>query len=281
MTQMQPDDAGLMRLAEAVADGVSVDWAAAESDAGEPGRRGVVRHLRILADVANLHRSSTPEASGATVALDDTATRARFPSWGPLQIRDEVGSGMFGAVYRAWDRRLDREVALKILHSLRSREDELASIVIKEARVLARLHHPNVITIFGADCFDHRVGLWMEFVQGRTLRHILQEAGPFSAREATLIGIDLCHALAAVHKVGFLHRDIKAQNVMREIGGRIVLMDFGAAAVLTPGPDSTTSVTGTPIYLAPEVLQGGPPTVRSDLYSLGVLLYYLVTAEFP
>src|SRR5439155_3714632 len=185
---------------------------------------------RVLADLANIHRSGPLENSAAADALDDTDRPSlRLTSWGPLSIRAELGGGTFGVVYRAWDPRLEREVALKILRGLRSAEEDLASIVIKEARVLARLRHPNVITVFGADCFDGQVGLWMELVHGRTLKAIEQEQGPFSAREATLIGLDLCHAVAAVHQAGFLHRDIKAQNVMRETGGRIVLMVFGAA----------------------------------------------------
>jgi len=280
---MPPDDVGLLKLAEAVADGFDVAWADAEASAKSPEQREIIRHLRVLADLANLHRSGPIEDSSTPAVLNDETARSSplFPSWGPLEIRAEVGSGTFGAVYRAWDPRLDREVALKILRGLRSTEEDLASIVIKEARVLARLRHPNVITVFGADCFDGQVGLWMEFVHGRTLKEIEKEQGPFSAREAMLIGLDLCHALAAVHKAGFLHRDIKAQNVMRETGGRIVLMDFGAAAVLSPQTEWRASLTGTPAYLAPEVLQGDPPTVRSDLYSLGVLLYYLVSGEFP
>jgi pimeloyl-ACP methyl ester carboxylesterase len=285
---MPTDEARLLKLAEAVADGFGVDWPDAESSTHDPAQRDLVRNLRVLADLADLHRGAAPEAAAAAVlperhaSVDRTARIDRsFTSWGPLEIRAKVGSGTFGAVYRAWDARLDREVAVKFLDGMRSTEQDFASNVVDEARVLARLRHPNVVTIFGADCFDNQVGLWMEFVNGRTLKEIQREQGPFSAREAMLIGLDLCHALAAVHKAGFLHRDIKAQNVMRETGGRIVLMDFGAAAVLLPRSDKGARLAGTPLYLAPEVLQGDPPTVRTDLYSLGILLFYLVSGAFP
>src|SRR5207244_2811767 len=100
--------------------------------------------------------------------------------------------------------------------------------VIDEGRLLARIRHPNVVTVHGADRIDGRVGLWMEYIHGRTLERSLAEQGPFSAPEAGEIGIQVCRALAAVHQAGLLHRDIKAQNVMREDGGRLVLMDFGA-----------------------------------------------------
>jgi serine/threonine-protein kinase len=120
----------------------------------------------------------------------------------------------------------------------------------------------------------------MEFIEGRTLEEVLQQDGPLSAREAALVGIDLSSALAAVHAQGLLHRDIKTRNVMREDGGRIVLMDFGAgrdqSALSLPGP-----ITGTPLYMAPEVLRAGESSRQSDLYSLGVLLFRLVTGRYP
>ena len=141
-------------------------------------------------------------------------------------------------------------------------------------------------TVYGADHIGGRVGLWMELVKGRTLAELLRTHGPFSAREAALIGLDLCRALAAVHGAGLLHGDIKAHNVMREEGGRTVLMDFGTGKELTldrggrnAGP--VNDFAGTPLYLAPEVFEGQPRTKATDIYSLGVLLYHLVTDSYP
>jgi TolB-like protein/tetratricopeptide (TPR) repeat protein len=258
---MQYADGSLSSLAEAVADGSSVDWEDAEASATDPEERVVVQQLRLLATIG---QAAKPPAW----------------TWGPLEIRSEVGSGTFGTVYRAWDARLEREVALKLLNAVQPEADHHATAVVKEGRLLAQIRHPNVVTVYGADCFDGRVGIWMEFVQGRTLREIQRESGPLSPQEAALVGLDLCRALAAVHAAGFLHRDVKAQNVMRESGGRIVLMDFGAGEVANPA-DADSKLIGTPVYIAPEVIAGQRHTPQSDLYGLGVLLFYLVTGQFP
>src|SRR5262249_13642450 len=141
----------------------------------------------------------------------------------------------------------------------------------------------NVVTVHGADYIDGRVGIWMEFVKGRTLASLLDEHGPLGAREAAIVGADLCRALAAVHGAGLMHGDLKANNVMREQGGRTVLMDFGTGKDLATGPrpQSPSDFAGTPLYVAPEVFEDRPRTKVSDIYSLGVLLYHLVTAAYP
>ena len=182
-------------------------------------------------------------------------------------------------MYRAWDPRLDREVALKLLRRVESGEGALGSLVIEEGRMLARIRHPNVVTVYGADRIDGRVGLWMEFVDGRTLEAVVRDDGPLGPQEAALIGLDLCRALSAVHRAGLVHRDVKAQNVMREAGGRVVLMDFGTGRedfAVRPA-----EIAGTPLYLAPEVFDNGQATPRSDIYSLGVLLYHLASGAYP
>src|SRR4029453_17983937 len=110
---------------------------------------------------------------------------------------------------------------------------------------------------------------------------ILAIEGPRGAGEAALIGQDVCQALAAVHAAGQVHRDVKAQNVMREQRGRVVLMDFGAGLPVSDKATRPGSITGTPLYLAPEVLEHGHVSIRSDLYSVGILLYHLVTNAYP
>ena len=151
------------------------------------------------------------------------------------------------------------------------------SSVIHEGRLLARVRHPNVVTIHGAEQIGETVGLWMELVNGKTFAELLDQGQTFSTSEATEICLELCGALSAVHEAGLLHGDIKAHNVMRAVDGRIVLMDFGAGRELA---DSSLP-SGTPAYLAPEILAGKPATIRSDIYSLGVLLFHLVTGAYP
>ena len=199
--------------------------------------------------------------------------------WSHLRLVERIGRGAFGEVYRAWDTRLDREVALKLLPADRSSGDRAASAIIHEGRLLARVRHPNVVTIHGAEQIADQIGLWMEFVRGHTLEQILEQGKVVSAAEAVGIGLELCRAMSAVHGAGLLHRDIKAHNVMRAEDGRIVLMDFGTGRELED--DASSDLAGTPLYLAPEVLQGQRATVRSDIYSLGVLLYHLVTGSYP
>jgi TolB-like protein/Tfp pilus assembly protein PilF len=269
-----PADANRLRaLAEAVADGSPIDWDAAESSV-DPASVDLVRELRLLASVAEVHRH-WPEATTTTPTPASGRTETDT-AWGPLRILERLGAGSFGAVYRARDSRLARDVALKLLHNSPSAES--ASSIIEEGRLLARVRHPHVVSVLGADRFDGRIGIWMELIQGRTLETVLRQDGLFGAREAALIGIDLCGALAAVHAQELVHRDVKAQNVMREEGGRVVLMDFGA------GGEAALAVekhTGTPVYMAPELFDGGRATAQSDIYSLGVLLFRLVTGGYP
>ena len=153
---------------------------------------------------------------------------------------------------------------------------------LQEARLLAQITHPNVVRVFNAERVGADVGIAMELVHGQTLQRLVRAQGPFNANETMLIGGDLCRAVAAVHGARLLHGDIKANNVMRAQGGRTVLMDFGAGHDLKSAPrGSSTRTAGTPIYLAPEVLAGQPPTVASDIYSIGVLLFYLATGSYP
>lgn len=226
----------------------------------------VVRQFRVMADVA--------------VADQEMPDDPSFPApstWGPLEIVKEIGRGGFGTVYFAWDSRLERAVALKILHYT-----DRSSAAFKEGRMLALAEHPNVVRVFGADQHDGLVGLWMEFINGVTLKEFLAKTGALSAQEAGNIGISLCQAVGAVHRAGLLHRDIKVHNVMREDGtGRIVLLDFGSCAVRTDDPREMPDLVGTPQYVAPELLGGAPATIASDVYSLGVVLYQLLTLEVP
>ena len=249
---------------------------------------GMHRDIDDIDDAVDVvHRAGTP----ATDSLGDMLSRAgrsaderpdltRARPWGGLFILEKIGGGSFGQVYRAWDPALDREVALKLLR-LAQPSSPKADAVVREGRLLAKLRHPNVIDVYGAAKIDCEVGIWMEFVCGRTLERIVLEEGPMSAQEASLVAESLCSALAAVHQQGLLHRDIKAANVMRESGGRYVLLDFGTGTEVTPDETMVGRMAGTPLYMPPEVMEHAPATIQSDIYSVGVLLFFLVTGTYP
>ena len=255
--------------------GSTVDWGTAESSAGAP-ERGAVRQLKVLAGIAELHRRLTYDTAESAWPQ---APEARLERWGRLEILERIGRGSFGDVYRAWDSKLDREVAVKLLHA--EGEQPEGAMVLEEARLLARVRHPNVVTVYDADDIEGRVGLWMEFIHGRDLEQILGERKRLDNREVTRVGIELCRALSAVHDAGLIHRDIKAQNLMQTADGRLVLMDFGTGRELEETPDSNVGAAGTPLYLAPEIFTGAQATVRSDIYSVGVLLFHLLTGTYP
>ena len=262
---MSAEPVSLEALLESVADGANIDWDAVETAAKGRDRR-LLRHLRLVAGVAEVHRTIPPEDEIALPPVDVFGSGHAAPRWGHLRLLEKIGEGAFGEVYRARDPWLDREVALKLLRP-EVADRVPAARLVAEARTLARVRHPNVVMVYGADRHDGRVGLWMELVRGRTLAQIVAAEGPFSAAEASVVGQEICRALSAVHAAGLVHRDLKAPNVMREGGGRLVLMDFGAGQ--------------TPLYLGPELLAGGDATTAGDIYALGVLLYYLVTGRYP
>ncbi len=262
------------RIADSILDGHPVDWASIESESDDTDRT-LLRRLWIVATIARVHRTNP----GRVSSVRATPLFSLPAKWGPLHVVEHVGAGAFADVYRASDPRLDRDVALKLLYH-DDLPSEAQSSVIREGCLLARVRHPNVVTIYGADRIDGRIGLWMEFVRGRTLEQLLAERGVFAPCDALLVGIDLCRALSAVHGAGVLHRDVKAQNVVREESGRVVLMDFGTGHE-SADPAIESGLSGTPLYLAPELFQGRAASVQSDIYSLGVLLFHLVTRAYP
>lgn len=268
----------LETVAASIADGVKVDWDHGGAPLSDREQR-LLRHLRLIDSVAEVYRT-LPTTSEDAAAIDPVAeSDPAGPKWGRLILLDRIGQGTSGDVFRAWDVELQREVALKLLRVDGVADDTAANAgMLREARRVARIRHPNVVHVYGAERHEGRIGLWMELIRGRTLDKIVGADGALSPETAASIGADLCGAVAAVHAAGLLHRDIKAQNVVREDTGRIVLMDFGTGEeIKSPKP----RLAGTPLYLAPEILAGGAASAASDVYSLGVLLFYLVTGTFP
>ena len=276
-------DPELVDLAAAVADGTIADWGEAERSAPDERTRALIARLRAIDDIARLHGTLSEADSGETPF--GRRHEAAPATWGGLRIVEMIGSGRFGEVYRAFDPGLHREVALKLLRESSSRwpdsSEDIDDQVVHEGRLAARVRHPNVVTIYGAQRINGRAGLWMELVEGRTLEDELCQRGPFPADEVAHIGRELCHALGAVHDAGLVHRDVKSTNVLREAGGRIVLGDFGTGRELDEPDAERIGLAGTPQFLAPEIFEHQPATPQSDLYSLGAVLFRLATGEYP
>jgi hypothetical protein len=266
---VKPRDKSLDDLVARIDDARPIDWADEMRQATDEDERQLVRGLKTLSEVAAYLRDPDrqPDAPPAEPGTP----------WCDLTVHEAVGRGAFGTVHRAVDS-VRRTVALKLLDPGRDLS-ALKARLLDEARLMGRIRHPNVVVVHGAGESDGRVGLWMEFIDGATLAAEVEAHGPLSADEATTIGRKLCGALIAIHGEGFVHSDVKAHNVMRERGGRIVLMDFGAGQALVDA--DSRRLGGTPLYLSPERLAGAPPSPASDIYALGVLLYYLVTGTYP
>lgn len=201
---------------------------------------------------------------------------------GRYEIRELVGMGGMGIVYRARDRRLDVEVAVKLLNADRAVDPETLQRFERELVLARQVSHPSVVRIHDIGQDGDRHFLTMDFVPGRSLKAVLEEDGPMSAERAAAVGRDLAAALGAAHDKGVIHRDLKPANVLMDEDGGARITDFGVARSLSGrGPTRTGHVLGTPDYLSPEQALGESVDGRSDIYALGLLLYEMVSGELP
>ncbi len=199
------------------------------------------------------------------------------------KILDKLGEGGMGVVYKAEDTKLDRMVALKFLPSHLATSEQDKARFIQEAKAASALNHPNVCTIHDIQEHDDQMFIVMEFVDGQTLR---QKKDSMSFKQAVDIGIQVADGLAAAHEKGIVHRDIKPENIMIRKDGIAQIMDFGLAKLRASGSKITRltkegSTVGTAGYMSPEQVQGQDADHRSDIFSLGVLLYELLTGQLP
>lgn len=204
---------------------------------------------------------------------------------GRYVIIEKIAHGGMATVYRALDRRLDREVALKLMHPHLANGPEGATFVSRfrrEARAAARLHHPGIVTVFDQGLSDGISYLTMEYVKGTNLRRRLKDVGTFSVGHALRNMENILRALAAAHRAGLVHRDVKPENVLINHRGQLQITDFGLARVATEMSTSTTgTVFGTVAYLAPEIIETGQSDARSDVYSVGIMLFELIAGQQP
>jgi predicted Ser/Thr protein kinase len=205
-----------------------------------------------------------------------------------LEILELIGQGGMGAVYRAKQRELDRVVAVKVLPVDPSGDAAFAERFNREARALAKLCHPNIVAVYDFGRTDDLCYFVMEYVEGVNLRRMIS-ARTLAPRDALRIVPQVCEALQFAHDAGIVHRDIKPENILVDTGGRVKIADFGLAKLLSPtgaAADLTLTaehhVLGTPRYMAPEQIEH-PADVdhRADIYSLGVVLYEMLTGELP
>ena len=197
-------------------------------------------------------------------------------------IERTLGRGGMSTVHLARDRVLGRPVALKVLAEHFAVETAFRDRFMREARLAAKLVHPNVVQVYDVGEDERGPFIVMEYVEGDTLADELRRRGPLPAREVVSIAIQLCSALEAAHSEQLVHRDIKPQNVLRRPDGQVKLADFGIARSLAgTGHTEIGTVLGTAAYLAPEQARGEPVTAAADIYSLGVVLYELLTGRTP
>jgi serine/threonine protein kinase len=201
---------------------------------------------------------------------------------GRYELEELVGSGGMSSVYRAHDRLLERTVALKILHEQFTRADDYVERFRREARAVAQLAHPNIVTVIDRGEQDGRQFIVFEYVDGMNLKELMTQEGPLSPREAIELALQVARGLSFAHESGLVHRDVKPQNVLLDADGRAKVTDFGIAhAVDVDGMTITGTIMGTSNYIAPEQARGQPVDEQTDVYSLGCVLYELLAGEVP
>ena len=199
-----------------------------------------------------------------------------------FRLEERIGSGGMSTVYRAFDETLERSVAIKVLHADMSQDDAQLERFRREARAAARLSNPYVVTVIDAGEDDGRPFIVFEYVEGETLKERIRRLGRLPVAESIAYAIEMGRALSAAHAERIVHRDVKPQNVLIDPEGRAKVTDFGIARSLeSDGLTKTGRVLGTTDYVSPEQAMGHEVDARSDVYSLGVLLYEMLTGHPP
>ena len=215
-------------------------------------------------------------------ATTTTSVDPAAPTVGGYRLAERLGEGGMGEVFRAIDTMLEREVALKVLRPEMGARAELVERFRVEAIALARLHHRHIAAVYSFFQQRGQHFIAMQYVRGRTLEAVLQQRGELPWREAAAVAIDVLQALTHAHALGVVHRDLKPANLMIDHESRTVVMDFGIARVLARGRQTRAgTLVGTLEYIAPEIVRGEAADARSDLYSLGCVLYEMVTGALP
>jgi serine/threonine protein kinase/beta-lactam-binding protein with PASTA domain len=200
---------------------------------------------------------------------------------GRYQVRSRIARGGMATVYLATDLRLERRVAIKVMHGHLADDSTFKSRFVQEARSAARLAHPNVVNVFDQGQDSDMAYLVMEYLPGITLRDLLKDYGKLTAEQTIDIMEAVLSGLAAAHKAGIVHRDLKPENVLLADDGRIKIGDFGLARAASANTATGQALLGTIAYLSPELVTRGIADARSDIYALGIMMYEMLTGEQP
>jgi serine/threonine protein kinase len=204
-------------------------------------------------------------------------------NYGRYQVVDEIGQGSMGVVYRAHDPQINRHIALKLLRQDRVTSEELVQRFFKEAQAMGGLSHPNIATVYDTGQDHGTIFIAMEILRGTSLKDLMREK-KLNLNEIVHIGVQVAEALDFAHRKGIVHRDIKPSNIIIDPNGNAKITDFGIAHIEDPTLTQQTipgQILGTPLYMSPEQVMSNPVDGRSDLYSLGVILYEMTTGTPP
>ena len=198
------------------------------------------------------------------------------------ELKETVGAGGMSTVYCAFDTLLERNVALKILHAQYGEDEEYVERFRREARAVAQLSHPNIVTVIDRGEEAGKQFIVFELVDGENLKELVERGGPLPVRRVLELGLEIGRALAFAHAQGLIHRDVKPQNVLLNGDGRAKVTDFGIVRSLDAvGQTETGTVLGTSHYIAPEQARGERVDAQTDVYSFGVVLYELLAGDVP
>ncbi|MHB1346111.1 MAG: protein kinase domain-containing protein [Candidatus Humimicrobiaceae bacterium] len=197
------------------------------------------------------------------------------------KIISKLGSGGTADVFLAQDIKLNRAVAIKILAKTYSFEKNFVARFKKEAQILARLNHPNIVAIYDWGQYENSYFICMEYVEGQSLQEIIDKHGILSPKTTAKYAIQICNALEVAHNNNLIHRDIKPQNIIVTTDGIVKITDFGIAKSLIEDNTKTINIMGTSYYISPEQAQGKILSYSTDIYSLGIVMYEMLTADLP
>lgn len=234
------------------------------------------------------NREGAKFCDGCGAALDQTTLRPVDAEHDAIRaalaeryiVESLLGRGGMGSVYKARDLTLDRYVALKVVSAEMRHDSRFTERFRREARLAARLRHPRIVSVHEVGSLGGFHYFSMDYIEGATLRAVIQRRGALPAEDAVSVVAEICRAVAHAHGKGIIHRDLKPENVMIDAEGDVFVMDFGLArAINEPGLTQTGEIVGSPFYMSPEQLFGEAVDEQTDIYSLGLVLYYCLTAE--